>query len=115
MTTVKHPDTFDCFGLKAFALSLAGHCSRLALIHNPIPVRWLQSKQVMNKEVIQQPISVRASCTVPAARNKQQIVFLVRFDQRVHDLKRRRRIDVCVHLRNDQKEFAFELVRVVHV
>ena len=65
----------------------------------------------------------RCACELPygppfgvvGARNHEQIEGLVGFDQRVHDLHRRRRIDVRVQLTDDEQQIALQLRRVVDV
>ncbi len=47
---------------------------------------------MVDEEVLQQPLIIRAARPVPAAGNEEQIEFLVGFDQRVDDLPGRSRV-----------------------
>ena len=46
------------------------------------------------------------------ARHNEQVERLVRLDQRIRHLKRRRRIDVLIQLANEQQQLALQLARV---
>ena len=82
---------------------------------NPVPIGWFDAEQVMDEEVIQQSLAERSARAVTAARHKKKIKLLVGLNQRVDDLQRRRRIDVCVHLPNYEKELALKPSSVIYI
>src|SRR5579859_59383 len=59
-----------------------------------VPIRRLQAQQMMDEEVIALAVAVGAAIAVIRSGNHQQIEGLVRLDQGIHHLHRRRRIDV---------------------
>src|SRR5688500_1508276 len=89
-------------------------------IHYRIPDRRLGTMQVVDEKVPQLPVTVgrtRASSSpaVFLAGHNEQVERLVRLDQRVHYLHRRRRVDVGVEFGQHQEEFALQLVRMDNV
>src|SRR5262245_27972583 len=78
-------------------------CAAVPLWRDLIPVRRLDSEQMMNEEILQQSLTVGSARAVPAAGNKEQIELFVGLDQGIDNLQRRRRIDVGVHLAQDQQ------------
>jgi hypothetical protein len=53
-----------------------------------VPIRRLQTQQVMHEEVLQQALAVGATSSMSAAGNRKEIEFLVRFDQSIRNLHR---------------------------
>jgi len=52
---------------------------------------------------------------VVRTRDHQQIEILVRLDQAVYDLHRRRRIDIGIHLPDNQQQLTLQSMSVVNI
>src|SRR5262245_40075383 len=70
---------------------------------------------MMDEKVLQQPLTIGASRSVPASGNEEQVELFVGFDQRVDHLPGRRRVYVRVHLRDDEQQLSLQTVRVIHI
>ena len=76
----------------------------------------LDAQQMPDEEVPPPALPVRPRARpVPAAGDDDQVEILVRLDERIHHLHRRRRVDVPVQLADRQQQFPLELVGIYRV
>ena len=80
-----------------------------------VPVRRLHTKQVVNEVVVAIMFLGQNAYSVVLPGNVQHVEVLVRLDERVDHLQGRRRIDIGVHLPDDDQSFALQTVGVVDV
>src|SRR5262245_60590859 len=85
-----------------------------------VAIRWLYTEQMVNEVVPLLVVAVigeaaAAADAVFASREDEQIERLVRLDQRVRHLQRRRRVDVFVELADQHQQLALQLGRIVDV
>src|SRR5689334_23219949 len=82
--------------------------SRRAGLLHAIPIGRLDAEQMMNEIVPLFAVAVGRQRTAPAypmiaAWEHEEVERLVRLDQRVRDLQRRRRVDVLIELAYEQQ------------
>src|SRR5262249_9796153 len=73
-----------------------------------IPVRWFDTEEVMDEEILQQSLVIGPTCPMITARYGQEIELLVGLDQGVHHLVSGRWIDVGIQFRNHQQQLALK-------
>ncbi len=68
-----------------------------------VAIRWFLAEQVAEEEVLQTPLAISATRSMPAAGDDQQIEVFPGFDERIGKTHRRFRWHVVVQLAHDEE------------